>query len=68
MATTRTRTNYQIHCVDGHGMAVRTICFPTKKNCQNFLMDCMMGTEGSERERYTNALLKVYEGKKVITL
>ena len=41
--------------------------FNSTKEAKAFFLDCMMGSEGSERERYTNIYCQLEEGQTYCT-
>ena len=65
---TRKQMKYQVHAVDGSGVPIKTFCFSSKKACKEWLLEGVMGTEGSEQNRFCGALESREEGDTVITL
>ena len=41
--------------------------FTSRKKAMDFFLDCMMNSEGAERDRYTNIYLDLQEGKTYCT-
>lgn len=64
----RKQMKYQVHAVDGSGAPIKTFCFSSKKACKEWLLDGVRGTEGSEQNRFCEALDCLESGKMVITL
>lgn len=65
---TRKQMKYQVHAVDGSGVPIKTFCFSSKKACEKWLLEGVMGTEGSEQNRFCEALDCLEDGDTVITL
>ena len=57
---TRKKTKYQVHAVDGNGVPLKTF--------KEWLLEGVMGTEGSEQNRFCEALDSLESGKTVMTL
>ena len=65
---TRKQMKYQVHAVDGSGVPIKTFCFSSKRACKEWLLEGVMGTEGSEQSRFCEALDCLESGKTVMTL